>query len=683
MVADASQFSEVREYLRARGIDEFTQERLDLRIMGSSKLADLGITWSGIQFGITWPIKDRLGEFTGKIGARVFYHSQAPSFLDQLEKGKVKQPKFLTPKGQTPEPYYSPLKDWSKIQPGDKVVICESFLKADTAARLGFYAVGISGVWGWSHKRELCDGFWKSAWSDYDVSVCFDSGVTPEHPELFMAVQRFSANMATLCDTTVGFIQLPPPADGHDWGLDDYCAEHGDDATRELLSGDSQVVEGSLYDHLLIMNREVAVVRSMSRIVEIETGTLHKPGDFQTVRYANRSIVDPDDGRKSISIPRSWLGWKDRLEVERLVYNPGDPRYVEDDYYNLWQGMGCEPVEGDVSLFTDWLDDFFTDGEAKFFCDWWAWQLQNLGGKLNTSLVLVGTSGVGKGWTASIMQRIFGVDNVAKNSLDQLINKFNSDLGAAQLLIVEEAGAALDYQSSVYTKLKDMTTNELLRVERKGVDSFMVKNRLNIFLSGNDIDMVKLDPYDRRLAILEPKNIKYEKDAEYWQKRWDWIDEGGAESVYWWLLQRDLSGFDAKGAAPDTVARRDMILATHSGDTLWIEDLRHDPAGVLGDFYEPVLSAKELYWIYRDGAVSFDEIEPNTIKSFTKKLSRARLARWDVNASGKVKDPRGNNTRWFLLDAKMGAIDLDGSPAKYIKSRKISGLLYDTGSGKY
>ena len=57
MIAEVSSFSEAEKYLADRGIDEFTRERLDLKIVGSSKLRDYGITWPGIAFGIVWPIK--------------------------------------------------------------------------------------------------------------------------------------------------------------------------------------------------------------------------------------------------------------------------------------------------------------------------------------------------------------------------------------------------------------------------------------------------------------------------------------------------------------------------------------------------------------------------------------------------------------------------------------------------
>ena len=603
--------------------------------------------------------------------------------------GEVKQPKFLHPKGQEPTPYFSPLKDWSQFTKGDTVYICESYLKADTVARLGHYAIGFSGIWGWSHKRKMAELYTRIPWELQNSVIIFDSGVVPEHPKLYLAVQRLDFNIG-LFYGKCGWLQLPPPEDGSDWGIDDFCAEHGDDTTRELLKQEPEPIASDLRSEMMLLNEECAVVRELGRIVEFDSGVLHRRSEFEHVVYADRIAMVFQDGKevpKPVSVAKSWIQWPERNVVQRVVYSPGDELVRAGEFYNLWRGMGCQPIEGDVSLWEQWGRDFFEPAEWEWFCDWWAWQLQNLGGKLNTMLILVGTSGVGKGWTASVFSKIFGMHNIAINTLDNLTNKFNSDLGDCQLLIVEEAGDSSAYKKDVYTKLKDLVTSEYLRIERKGVDSFMVDNHVNVFLSGNDINMVQTDAYDRRLAVLEPSNLKLEKDATYWQPKWDWTrDEEGCEAIYWWLLQRDLAGFDPKGEPPFTHAKEDMIRTTNSDAMLWLEELRHGRVDLMGYEDDAVFSARELYWIFKEGSVGFDEIDVKDMRAFSGKVTQARLQHWRPTASGKVKDPRGNQTRWYEVGAGVGASLGDKSPPQFLKDRTISKVLYHndvSSEGKY
>jgi hypothetical protein len=639
-------FSDQLAYLKARGITEREIEKLKLEFCGNVKLSEEGVTWSGVDRGILWRVRDAQGDLTGAVGARVWY---VKGFVE------VDRPKFATPKGQQPRLYHSLLADWGAIEYGSTVVLCESFLKSDVASLCGFHGVGISGVWGWSHQKALISDFSKLPWKALGLKlvVCFDSNVGPDGKDLLnLSVERFAAEMDRF-GVRVDVAYLPKPAAGGDWGLDDYYAANGKEAVVELIAG-AEPVQTGLHQHMVVMNREAAVVRSLNRIVDLANGSLMSREQFVRVRFAHRKAWSEDG--KAISVPGSWLEWGDRNEVEDIVYRPGDELLCERDgvaSYNAWKGMGIEPVRDDElsALWLEWLELAFPRVEERdWFCCWWAAQLQTLGLKLTTGLVLVGVSGVGKGWVAEIMKRIFGMANTAVCDLSAMAGRFNADFAMKQLVIVEEGEERGGEADRIYGRVKDLITNSHVRVERKGVDAFVTENCANIMLQGNKVDMIKLDEYDRRLGIFEVEGRGLANNEEFWGERWDRIDEIAA-AVYEWLLRYDISEFNPKGKPVVTQAKLAMVESTHSPRELWVAELKANYRDVMVVAGEPVdgevATAKELEYVYQNGDVPLWEIDKKMSDAMNRALKLARVPL--ANAGNKIKVDTVS-TRYFLLD---------------------------------
>ncbi|NOQ49145.1 MAG: hypothetical protein GQ553_00550, partial [Nitrosomonadaceae bacterium] len=328
------------------------------------------------------------------------------------------------------------------------------------------------------------------------------------------------------------------------------------------------------------------------------------------------------------------------------------------EFYNMWKGMGCDPLAADVKLFTSWVDDIFdSDVEREYFLDWWAWQLQNPGQKLTTALVVIGPPGVGKGWVSEIMQRIFGRDNIAKAPLTVLERPFNADIAYKQLFIIEETDEVGGGGSGgrVYNNLKDLITSTTIRREAKGVDAHLVDNCLNVFLTGNNIGIFKLDHGDRRMAVLECVECEVGSVANnqsYWDPRWEWLEEGfGAEAIYGYLLNRDLRGFNPKGMAPLTKIKGDMVEVLQTTHEAWIADLLEAPDNILQQGFSEVdgdiASARELAWLFERGRLTMTEIEPKHVMVMNRALKSARVEM--ANDGKKIKGELGIPTRYFMV----------------------------------
>jgi putative DNA primase/helicase len=252
------------------------------------------------------------------------------------------------------------------------------------------------------------------------------------------------------------------------------------------------------------------------------------------------------------------------------------------------------------------------------------------------------------------MQHIFGIKNIAKAPLTVLARPFNADIASKQLFIVEETDEIGGTNQQIYNNLKDLITNTTIRLERKGVDAYLIDNCLNIFLTGNQVGIFKLDVGDRRFAVLEcvensPGEVA--NNASYWDPRWDWLEAGGAEAIYGYLLNRDLAHFNPKGMAPMTSAKQDMVELTHSSIELWLTDLHDSPNDILmsgqSDIDGCLASAKELMWLYLGGRVPMHDIERSAVTKMNSALKNARFQ--PANDGKKIKDLDGYPTRYFLI----------------------------------
>jgi len=664
-----SDFKEQIDYLTERGLDEITIKRLGLEIKTATWLKEQGFPdFGGLSRGIVWALTDPAGIPSGKFGARVFY--QKGIIVD------ASKPKFLPPKGQVPGVYFSPLSNWDKLEYGQRIYICESYLKADIAAMCGCHAVGISGCWGWSYQNKLNWDFGKLPWTDLGLKpiVCMDSNVCEDNPKLWLAARRLSTALEIEYRVHSGILVLPRKGKGEDWGLDDYYVRFGKEPTLNYLSGEEEPLPSAMSDHLAVLNRQVCVVREISRIAEIDTGQLLSRGDFEGINYANRIVWNED--KKPQSVAKAWMQWEKRTEVEKVVYKPGGDRLQVPDFYNLWEGMGCVPLAGDAKLFTSWVNDVFdTPTEQEFFLDWWAWQLQNLGGKLTTAMVVVGPPGIGKGWVSEIMQRVFGIRNIAKIPLTVLERPFNADIAAKQLMIVEETdeigGNAAGQR--IYNNLKDLITSTTIRLEKKGVDAYLVDNCLNVFLTGNQVGVFKLDEGDRRMAVLEclDQDSKIVNNPDYWDKRYEWVEQGGAEIIYGHLLNRDLAHFNPKGMAPMTKAKGDMTELTHTPLDSWVVELKTHPEDVLraghSDVDGYIASARELTWLFFEGRIQMCDIDRAMVNKVNKALKNARVE--VANDGRKIKPQGGIPTTYFVVRQLPLSVTNKGSWSALVRDR--------------
>lgn len=654
-------FAEQKKYLQSRGIDTKNTTKLQLEFVTATKLEELGYRLKGMDKAILWNIRDIHGEPTGAVGARVFYQST----FGVAHKG----PKFAPPPDQKPRLYFSPLSKWQNLKHGSTIVLAESYLKADILAMLGYNAIGVSGCWGWSIERQLNDDFYSIPWKDLNLKfvVSFDSNVGEgRKPELNLAVSRLTSEMERLgVDTWLS--QLPPPDDSNDWGIDDFYVANNADAVHELFAVENLIKqEGDIAQHLRILNREVGYVHSIDRVVRLHDVEFipMTVSTFKTGAYANRSTwsTDAKGKMKKIKLAQEWMEWDERRTFEDIVYLPGQERIIKESRvvhgeekeiqrFNVWRPSECEPENSEEweELWTSWLEIAFPNEEHRhWFASWWAYQVQNPGSKMSTSLVMLGESGVGKGWVTMIMKHIFGWHNTAATSLEDIAGDFNSQFVQKQLAVVEEAMLPERGARKLKAKLKDLITNPKLTVNTKGVPVYEIDNHLNLFIQSNDVDAMQLDHFDRRFAVFDIVDDRLSKGgSDYWTLRWEALDMGLPEAVLAWLEEYDCGHFEADTLPPQTQVKNVMYEAGLNAREEWVDTLRKEPDAVLPDS-AALYTAGQLEYLFQGTG---EDVNNNQARAMAKTLARYRFNQVtnDKGESAVLRGPDGRSQRWWYI----------------------------------
>lgn len=595
-------------YLAKRGIPYEMIDKLGLMLVRAGPLLERikgrgGIVDSRIAIIIPHPdklggVRDwwscRLVDTMGALGSRGF------ASLVQGTRAKM-----LCPPGERPEAYFPPNIEWNP-QDGDYIYFHESAIKAINGAALGYYSIGLNGVWGWCSKRHDCallpeirDLPWKE--KNLQPVIVFDSNVD-SNPDVGRAVQEFAARVETITSRACKHILLPKAPDGADWGFDDFRVTLGDAAARAYLDSaiDAPLLELSEFKRLFLkLQSEVVVVRSLGRIAEQDTGTLMTRGTFCEVNFADY-VYKMDD--KQINVPKVWLTDSTRMEVEELRYEPGEEPMVPGKFLNLWRGMGLEPEAGDVGPWLELLERQVPDEALRrWIVQWFACPLQSLGVKLNTYLHLYGPPGTGKGAVTAPLLRVYG-RNGAIIGKDQIGSTFNSVYALRQFVLIDEIhGGTGPDAAAISNRIKMLATSETIMVNKKGEPEYEVDNHVNFVTNSNYSDSIKLDEGDRRACVVQFGN-RDSMIAKEWFRDvyWPWVEGGGGAALYQYLLGVDLAGFDPKGWAPMTKWKEMVTDATRDAMEKWVRDLWDNPESVLPPILQgsKVLTPEQLGMAY-------------------------------------------------------------------------------------
>lgn len=206
-------------------------------------------------------------------------------------------------------------------------------------------------------------------------------------------------------------------------------------------------------------------------------------------------------------------------------------------YYNMWRGFAVEPKKGRWPLFREHIDLVVKDDpeHAKYVLAWMAETVQHPGRPIGISLAFRGGQGTGKSTLAKWFGGLFGPHFLHLDSEQRLLGHFNAHLHNAIVVFADEAVWAGGKQG--LGALKRMITEDTLAIERKGIDTIVVKNMIHMLVASNESWFVPVGLDNRRFAVFSVSKRRQNDRIFFEAVRKELFQGGGLPALLYDLLE--------------------------------------------------------------------------------------------------------------------------------------------------
>jgi hypothetical protein len=265
--------------------------------------------------------------------------------------------------------------------------------------------------------------------------------------------------------------------------------------------------------------------------------------------------------------------WLDNYRpIEQMIWAPGKPMIINNQLITEggWiarNGVNCfnryrrpEMLAGDSTKATLWLEHvlkLYGPDDTGHIIRWLAHRVQKPQEKINHAIVLGGAQGIGKDTILEPVKTAIGPWNFCEISPAHLIGRFNGFVKSVILRISEASDLGEINRYKFYEHLKTYTAAppDVLRCDEKNIKEYAVLNICGVIITTNyKTNGMYLPPDDRRHFIAWSDRTRNEFSPEYWNKLYQWYDQGGRGHVCAYLRTQDISSFDAKMPPPQTEA---------------------------------------------------------------------------------------------------------------------------------
>ncbi len=307
---------------------------------------------------------------------------------------------------------------------------------------------------------------------------------------------------------------------------------------------------------LPVLMRQFALIKGTDTVFDGLDAMIYGLGPLRS--QAGRELV------------RDWLAHPARREVKpwEVGFDPtGQDGALK---CNLWRGWPSAPRQGNCQLLLELLE-YLCGNEpdpaatADWLLRWIAYPLQNPGAKMATAVLMHGPEGSGKNFFWNAIARIYGIYS-AQISQVELESQFNGWASGKLFVVGNEVvqRAELYHQQG---RLKTMITESAWMINEKNLPVRQEANHANFVFLSNRLDIAKLDPRDRRYAVLwTPEGM----GENFYQQAREDIDAGAIEALHHHLLHLPLAGFGPHTKPPMTTAKADLVeLSLDSPERFW------------------------------------------------------------------------------------------------------------------
>ncbi len=490
---------------------------------------------------------------------------------------RKKPPRYSQAIGTLPRFYFPKRVNWSTIaaDTSESLLITEGEKKAEKACKDGLPCIAVGGVWAWRSKKHNLPSipdFKVIKWKGRTVYLVFDNDLMT-NPLVIGALGALSHELHARGAKVI--VKHLPKGPGK-IGLDDYLLSRS-------VKGFMRLEETDYSESKMLweLNERLAVIGKVNAIWDFEHRTMYPTRQSLMINFGNlkyKVAKANGEGFTEKYAAEQWVAWEHRRHYKDIGYFPGGEPVVENKI-NTWVPYPIEPADGPIKPFLD-LVDYLFEGEPKlkaWFLQWLAYPLQNPGEKVLTAVLLHSRrQGVGKSFIGYLMGDIYG-SNFNVVGQDELTSKYNDWVVSKQFILGEEITGNNSRREA--DRLKNIITREKLNVSIKYQPGYVMQDCANFLFTSNHVDALFLDDYDRRTVVHEiagaPKPDAFYARIDAWRNKYKGV------TLFHYLLNVDLEGFNPKARAPSSAAKDAMINASKSALDLFADDVLNSPDSVL------------------------------------------------------------------------------------------------------
>ena len=275
----------------------------------------------------------------------------------------------------------------------------------------------------------------------------------------------------------------------------------------------------------------------------------------------------------------------DEVEIEQMI---GRTRY-----FNTFRGWGIEPKEGPCSRILWHMENVLCSGnkeEFEYLLDWFSHLVQYPREKPNVAVVFRSGKGTGKSIITSAMAKAMGSLAIVFAHRRHLTGNFNAHLDGKLLAVFEEAFWAGSPEDE--GPLKSLISEELLTVERKGVDAFQARSYLRNILITNNEWAAPASSDERRYflpTVSEEGKRRQEQEGNYFSLLANELQGEGLQAFFWLVANRSIDK-SAVRYPPQTEGLKQQKALSMSGLSSWFKDILTN--GSVSDGHNSVVFAE-------------------------------------------------------------------------------------------
>lgn len=344
--------------------------------------------------------------------------------------------------------------------------------------------------------------------------------------------------------------------------------------------------------------------------------------------------------------PVSYIGLKYDAELPHGTVDVNGAK-VFNDYMKPTLKEG----EGTYDLFFQHIEQVVCNGNkevADFVKKWIFHMIKYPNAKNGVAIAMKGEPGTGKTTMYQILKGVFDSRfTTTINNAEDFSNRFNAKYASCYLVSLEEAVFAGTRRSGVWSVLKDVLTNNKIRLEKKGIDAIDIDNHLHIMITTNHDWAAPKEEGDRRYLVLDVNNSK-KSDYKYFKDLYWNMENGGLKKLYDYAVNESgITEKDEDWTIPETDAGIEDMLKTVSKVKSGLVRLYHEymeDRDLVKDIFQTTTTGKlfikpsDLYGLYKDSGVSVDRGRKETGQILQERRKKAVLRKGGTNYYGYLFD---------------------------------------------